>query len=985
MRLTKRIAVVCLAASLLMMGAAHATTYYVATTGNDNNAGTSAGSPFKTIQRGINATSAGDTVSVAAGVYNERPVINSSHSGTSGAPISIVGAAGAVIDGSENVSLTFQEQTTGAFQAGMGVYAASLSSYPALQGTNCVTVNDQCVSDLWWGNRPTNGCQPNPVFWITYKCYDWRRMFWDGRADRPGDSAFATYTTWYGVAGQGYSGGWDGLHGLSLYNPTDQKLYVKVQMGDTATPWNISTCNVKVAPVDTTVVTINGANYITLNGFTIKNGYFGMQIYNSVGSVIEHCVFKPVYNGIRLREGADGIQVRYNEYSMNYVHDTSSSSNNANVWHTSKDILGDPGDGGATSPGSEDKFFLECLNSEGNHHIHNNYIHDCAVGIASGWHGSAQDEEPYSANTEVNDNVLVNLYQDAFSVSGNASNHKWHHNVVYNAIQNVRFFSIHFGPLQMYKNIFIAGPHTSQHLVHFGDTTSTPYVYFYNNTVVDAPDSTYVKSAIWFNNNSDGTPYYRYYNNLFVGDRYVDWGSGTGENWDSNHNVFVRLTSSWKNNKPSGGSGSSAVSGILNVDDVQIEQQSDWYVPASGFTDFFTDFADNDLSLVSGSPARNNGANLYTLFGITGSSTDCGALAYGEAMPPMDASIMSPSGPTLSSINPTSGPTAGGTACTLTGANLTGCSSVSFGGTGATGVSVVSSTQVRCTSPARSAGGVNVTATTSGGTTGPVTYTYVSAPTLTTLAPTSGTTAGGTACTLTGTNFISGAAVSFGGTAGTGVAVDSASQIRCTSPAKSAGTYSVTVTTPGGTSGGQNFTYTTVGGTTTTLYAQADAMVYSAASTTKYGTQNNMQVQMNTSAYNTRSYMKFNMTSATGGTAVTNAKLRVYLESRTSATTVKAFSCSGDDSWVDTTSGISWATTISSNWLPVSQQASVPIDLVNQWYEFNVTTWANSKFTGNKLITIILMDDQSLNKNSRWSTKERSGGTYTPQLVVTVQ
>ena len=48
-----------------------ATTYYVATTGNDANAGASA-APFKTIQKCANVASAGNVCSVAAGTYAER-------------------------------------------------------------------------------------------------------------------------------------------------------------------------------------------------------------------------------------------------------------------------------------------------------------------------------------------------------------------------------------------------------------------------------------------------------------------------------------------------------------------------------------------------------------------------------------------------------------------------------------------------------------------------------------------------------------------------------------------------------------------------------------------------------------------------------------------------------------------------------------------------------------------------------------------------
>ncbi|HYM89912.1 MAG TPA: right-handed parallel beta-helix repeat-containing protein, partial [Nitrospiraceae bacterium] len=48
---------------------AQATTYYVATTGNDSNNGTSVGTPFLTIQKCINVVVAGDTCTVANGTY----------------------------------------------------------------------------------------------------------------------------------------------------------------------------------------------------------------------------------------------------------------------------------------------------------------------------------------------------------------------------------------------------------------------------------------------------------------------------------------------------------------------------------------------------------------------------------------------------------------------------------------------------------------------------------------------------------------------------------------------------------------------------------------------------------------------------------------------------------------------------------------------------------------------------------------------------
>ena len=70
--------------------------------------------------------------------------------------------------------------------------------------------------------------------------------------------------------------------------------------------------------------------------------------------------------------------------------------------------------------------------------------------------------------------------------------------------------------------------------------------------------------------------------------------------------------------------------------------------------------------------------------------------------------------PTLSSLTPTSGTTAGGTSVTLTGTNLSGTSAVTFGGTAATVISASSTTTVVST-PAHSAGLVDVVVTTPGG------------------------------------------------------------------------------------------------------------------------------------------------------------------------------------------------------------------------------------------------------------------------------
>ena len=72
--------------------------------------------------------------------------------------------------------------------------------------------------------------------------------------------------------------------------------------------------------------------------------------------------------------------------------------------------------------------------------------------------------------------------------------------------------------------------------------------------------------------------------------------------------------------------------------------------------------------------------------------------------------------PTVTGINPASGPTSGGTAVMISGTNLTDATSVQFGLNAATNVNVVSPTQITATSPPGSAGTLDVTVTTPGGT-----------------------------------------------------------------------------------------------------------------------------------------------------------------------------------------------------------------------------------------------------------------------------
>ena len=89
-----------LAGAVLLASAVRAETYHVSPTGDDAAAGTAA-APFRTVQRGADASQPGDTVLVAPGVYRER--VAPPRGGTEGKPIVFRAAElrKAVIKGSE--------------------------------------------------------------------------------------------------------------------------------------------------------------------------------------------------------------------------------------------------------------------------------------------------------------------------------------------------------------------------------------------------------------------------------------------------------------------------------------------------------------------------------------------------------------------------------------------------------------------------------------------------------------------------------------------------------------------------------------------------------------------------------------------------------------------------------------------------------------------------------------------------------------------
>lgn len=166
-------------------------------------------------------------------------------------------------------------------------------------------------------------------------------------------------------------------------------------------------------------------------------------------------------------------------------------------------------------------------------------------------------------------------------------------------------------------------------------------------------------------------------------------------------------------------------------------------------------------------------------------------------------------GPNVTGVSPNRGPGSGGTSVTITGSDFTSATAVNFGTSHATSFAVDSKSSITAVSP-EGTGTVDVTVIEPEATS-PISsadqFSYVQAPTVTSVSPAAGPEVGGTEVSITGTNFNEVTAVDFGASPAFFL-VNNEGSITAFSPA-GAGTVDVTVSAFGGTSlaSSDQFTY----------------------------------------------------------------------------------------------------------------------------------------------------------------------------------
>ncbi len=264
------------------------------------------------------------------------------------------------------------------------------------------------------------------------------------------------------------------------------------------------------------------------------------------------------------------------------------------------------------------------------------------------------------------------------------------------------------------------------------------------------------------------------------------------------------------------GSGHGGMNGILTVNAAAVSPSISSFTPTSGPATGGTVVAITGSNFQNGATVKFGDAAAVST--TVNSATSISAIAPVHAAGDVTLTVTNPDGqsasfgpytytnpgPSITSIDPSSGPTSGGTVVTITGSNIDPNASVTIGGLPTTPLAVTSPGGIAVRTPpgpfdiaSSSPRDVVVTnpdnrsATRTGG----FTWT-LPPPAITSIVPNAALPKGGTQVTITGTGFTTAlpVSVSFGGVAGTNVQVTGPTTLSVTVPAHTAGTVDVAVT-----------------------------------------------------------------------------------------------------------------------------------------------------------------------------------------------
>ena len=158
--------------------------------------------------------------------------------------------------------------------------------------------------------------------------------------------------------------------------------------------------------------------------------------------------------------------------------------------------------------------------------------------------------------------------------------------------------------------------------------------------------------------------------------------------------------------------------------------------------------------------------------------------------------------------------------------------------------------------------------------------------------------------------------------------------------------------------------------TSTNLTPVADTYVNGGASTTNYGTTTSMITK--TSSTDRYAYLKFDLSGVSG--SITSAKLKLFTKSLSSASTRSVYALS-NDSWSET--DITWNNKPSYG----SELSNLNITSNGAYVEWDITSYINSEYTGDKTASLCVNDPVS-NNDTGIDFYSKENGSNTPVLTI---
>ena len=205
-------------------------------------------------------------------------------------------------------------------------------------------------------------------------------------------------------------------------------------------------------------------------------------------------------------------------------------------------------------------------------------------------------------------------------------------------------------------------------------------------------------------------------------------------------------------------------------------------------------------------------------------------------------------------------------------------------------------------------------------------------------------------------------------------------------PATSTVTSQVNPLSPEGTGSAIALTATAgANAPTLTLAPVADAQVSSVNAGTNFGTATNIFIQSATTGFgNERGWLRFDLSTLPANAVITSASLEMYCWKATGASLATEVHGGSIDTWGETT--INYGNQPAFG--PTLATQTLQAGNINVWYDWDVTSYVQTKFSGNKLVSLLVKpttEGSTASPAPSYGFDAKEFGSNAPVLRVTTQ